>query len=139
MNYTQIRRGPMGGDHYTQIHNGVFRDRRLSPKAKGVFGYISTHTDGWSTSAERIAEEMNVGITAIRGALDELKRYHYLVRGRERKPDGRLGESWMFLTDLPAQLAEFGITDDTEVVRRVASAMSAWRADVQCLQLAHVA
>lgn len=39
--------GMMAGDQFTQIANGLFRDSPLSFKAKGTFGYVSTHRDGW--------------------------------------------------------------------------------------------
>ncbi|MGW5248929.1 hypothetical protein ACWEQN_34860 [Streptomyces sp. NPDC004129] len=45
-----IRRGVMAGDQFTQIANGLFRGRRLSFKAKGIFGYISTHVTGWQVT-----------------------------------------------------------------------------------------
>ncbi len=41
-----VRRGAMAADHFTQIANSLFRDSRLSDKAKGIFGYVSTHLDG---------------------------------------------------------------------------------------------
>ncbi|GAA5207128.1 hypothetical protein [Streptomyces thinghirensis] len=37
----------MAADQFTQIANGLFRDARLSYRAKGIFGYISTHRSGW--------------------------------------------------------------------------------------------
>ncbi|MEU5894469.1 hypothetical protein ABZ835_48065 [Streptomyces sp. NPDC047461] len=45
-----IRRGVMAADQFTQIANGLFRDERLSSKAKGLFGSISTHRTGWQVT-----------------------------------------------------------------------------------------
>lgn len=124
--FTHIRRGPMGGDQYTQIHNFVFRDKRLTPNAMAVFGHVSTHADGWGTSIPRIAEGMGIGKDAVRAALAVLKRNHYVVQDQDRDDMGRVGESWYFLTDLPAQLAGLGITDLDVVEQRVAAALSDW-------------
>lgn len=125
--YTHIRRGPMGGDHYTQIHNGVFRDRSLTPNAKAIFGWISTHVQGWKTSVEDIARELGIGRDATRAALILLKRRGFLVHGRDRAPDGTLGAGWYFLTDLPAQLAEAGVTEDTLIEIAVNEALTRWQ------------
>lgn len=125
--YTQIRRGPMGGDHYTQIHNWVFRDRTLTPNAKAIFGWISTHAQGWRTGIDVIGDEVGIGRDATRAALILLKRRHYLVHGRERSPAGTLGAGWYFLTDLPAQLAEAGVTDDTVIAQAVDEALEHWK------------
>ncbi|MGW1562781.1 hypothetical protein ACWCQ1_40720 [Streptomyces sp. NPDC002144] len=45
-----VRRGVMAADEFTQIANGLFHDARLSYKAKGIFGYVSTHRDGWQVT-----------------------------------------------------------------------------------------
>ena len=46
--YSTIKRGRMAGDAFTQIRNAVFRDARLSAKAMGVFGHLSTHRAGYA-------------------------------------------------------------------------------------------
>lgn len=104
MSYGRIRRGPMAADSFTQIRNAVFRDVRLSAKAMGIFGNISTHRDGWGVSAESIASQMKDGVAAVKAGLRELEEYGYLQRTRRRNPDGTLGSSVYFITDQPEAL-----------------------------------
>ncbi|MFF7452542.1 MULTISPECIES: hypothetical protein [unclassified Streptomyces] len=92
----------MAGDQFTQIANGLFRDERLSFKAKGLFGSISTHRTGWQV---RVADLMRAGPDgrdAIRAGLSELQTYGYLVREQLRRDDGTLGEVVYSITDRPA-------------------------------------
>lgn len=103
--YGRIRRGPMAGDAFTQIRNAVFRDPRLSAKAMGIFGNISTHRDGWGITPEGISKQMRDGVGAIKAGLRELEKCGYLQRQRERRPDGTLGTSVYFITDQPEALA----------------------------------
>lgn len=100
--YHRIRRGRMGMDQFTQIRNAVFRDARLSAKAMGVFGHISTHQDGFGVTPDTIAKHMRDGVSAIQGALRELEACGYLVRRRVRNKDGTLGGSIYEITDEPA-------------------------------------
>lgn len=99
--YRTIKRGRMAGDRFTQIANRVFRDPRLSGKAMGVFGHLSTHRAGYGVTPERISQFMRDGVSAIKGALQELEACGYLYRERERRPDGTLGASTYYITDQP--------------------------------------
>ncbi|MET7685181.1 hypothetical protein [Streptomyces sp. NPDC005423] len=99
-----IRRGVMAADQFTQIANGLFRDTRLSYKAKGAFGYVSTHRDGWQVTIADLVRLGPDGREAVRAALVELERHGYLVRERLRRPDGTLGEVVYCITDRPAIL-----------------------------------
>ncbi|MFF4248937.1 hypothetical protein ACFYY2_31350 [Streptomyces sp. NPDC001822] len=100
-----IRRGPMAADafqaHFTQIHNALFRDRRLSFKAKGIFGLISTHRDGFGVNRASIAGFSTDGIAAVSSGLKELVALGYLQRSRTRNAAGHLGEAEYFITDMP--------------------------------------
>ncbi|WP_329046845.1 hypothetical protein [Streptomyces sp. NBC_01422] len=100
-----IRRGPMAADafqaHFTQIHNALFRDRRLSFKAKGIFGLISTHRDGFGVSQAAISSFSTDGIAAVGSGLKELISFGYLQRERKRNALGQLGEAEYFITDMP--------------------------------------
>ncbi|MGW2555940.1 hypothetical protein [Streptomyces sp. NPDC001635] len=78
-----IRRGAMAADRFTQIRNGLFRDPKISYRAKGVFGLISTHRDGWRVSVAELARQGPEGKDAVTVALKELERHGYLVRERE--------------------------------------------------------
>lgn len=98
-----IRRGPMAADHFTQIANSLFRDPALSFKAKGIFGLISTHTNGWKVSVAELARHGREGVDAVTSGLKELEHHGYLVRERVRRVDGTLGESVYAITDMPAE------------------------------------
>lgn len=121
----------MGGDQFTQIHNGVFRDARLTPKAMGVFAHLSTHRPGWCITAESVAASMNAGVGAVKSALRELESHHYLIRTQQRHEDGTLGDSVYWYTDLPAQLAAVGITDPDTVGKHVRDTFEDWLAEQQ--------
>ncbi|WP_228983513.1 helix-turn-helix domain-containing protein [Streptomyces sp. DH12] len=110
-----IRRGPMAADvfeqQFTQIHNAVFRDPRMSFKAKGIFGLITTHRDGYGLSIESICACSTDGVAAVRTGLNELEAHGYLYRAQERldgptkeQPNAKRG-SWgrteYYITDMP--------------------------------------
>ncbi|MEW2000802.1 hypothetical protein ACFWFH_34295 [Streptomyces coelicoflavus] len=97
-----IRRGVMAGDQFTQIANGLFRDGRLSFKAKGLFGLLSTHREGWRMTVTDLARCSRDGEAAVKTGLKELEQHGFLVRERERGQDGTLGAAVYFITDLPA-------------------------------------
>ncbi|MFF1606071.1 hypothetical protein ACFVYV_53910, partial [Streptomyces mirabilis] len=67
-----IRRGVMAADQFTQIANGLFRDPKISFKAKGIFGYINTHRAGWHVTVADLVRAGPDGRDAVRGGLSEL-------------------------------------------------------------------
>jgi hypothetical protein len=97
-----IRRGVMAADRFTQIANALFRNEQLSFKAKGLFGLLSTHRDGWRMSVADLARRGRDGEGAVRSGLRELEKHHFLVRERARNPDGTLAAAAYVITDLPA-------------------------------------
>ncbi|MFE5894935.1 hypothetical protein ACFQ6E_39285 [Streptomyces sp. NPDC056462] len=97
-----IRRGVMAADSFTQVANALFRESQLSYKAKGLFGLLSTHREGWRMSVADVAHRGRDGEAAVKGGLKELEKYGFLVRERERGVDGTLGAVAYFITDLPA-------------------------------------
>lgn len=97
-----IRRGVMAADQFTQIANGLFRDHRLSFKAKGLFGLISTHRNGWRMTVTDLARRGRDGEAAVKSGLKELEKHGFLLRERLRNPDGTLGAAVYCITDLPA-------------------------------------
>ncbi|MFF9221970.1 hypothetical protein [Streptomyces viridosporus] len=120
-----IRRGVMAADQFTQIANGLFRDGRLSFKAKGIFGYLSTHRDSWRMSVTDLARHGRDGEAAAKSGLKELERRGFLLRERGRNPDGTLGAATYVITDLPAlrsssshPMSDFPPVDDPTSVNR---------------------
>lgn len=97
-----IRRGVMAGDQFTQVANALFRDSRLSFRAKGIFGYVSTHANGWQVTIADLVRLGPDGREAVRTGLQELEAHGYLIRERLRRPDGTLGEIVYCITDRPA-------------------------------------
>ncbi|MGW7570778.1 hypothetical protein ACWGJV_31475 [Streptomyces tendae] len=97
-----IRRGVMAADQFTQIANGLFRTTKLSYKAKGLFGLLSTHREGWRMTVTDIARRGRDGEAAVKSGLKELEKHGFLVRERERGEAGTLGAAAYFITDLPA-------------------------------------
>jgi len=96
-----IRRGVMAADRFTQIANSLFRDRRMSFRAKGLFGLISTHREGWHMTVADLARRGREGVDAVTTGLEDLERYGFLQRDRDRNPDGTLGAATYVITDLP--------------------------------------
>lgn len=122
-----LARGPMGGDQFTSIHNHVFRDSRLSAKAMGIFGFLSTHSDGERVGTKSIAQAMKDGRDAILSGLQELERHHYLIRHQPRGTGGKVGKPVWFYTDLPAQLRAEGVVDEVVVTDQVRAAFERWQ------------
>lgn len=127
----RIQRGPMAADKFTQIHNEVFRDPTLSAKAKAIFGFVSTHNDGWGVTEASIIAHMAEGRDAVRKALKELEGRGYLVRERTKGEDGKFGAYVWFFTDLPAQLRDAGITDNDVILARVREEFETWLASTK--------
>ncbi|MFE5191606.1 hypothetical protein [Streptomyces sp. NPDC056628] len=103
-----------------QIANGLFRDSRISYRAKGLSGCISTHRNGWLVT---IAALVTLGPDvrdAVRAGLSELQEFGYLVRDRGRRPDGTLAEIVYSITDRPA-VPDFAPIDAASTVQEPAS------------------
>lgn len=104
--YSRVQRGPMAGDRFTQISNALFRDKRISLKAKGLFGLISTHRDGYGLTIEAILRDSKDGRDAVRSALAELEKYGYLERIQQHDDEGKFAGVVYCITDMPAHLYE---------------------------------
>ena len=83
---------------YTVIRNAIFKDCKLSAKAKGVACQLLSLPPTWDFSIKGICTLFSDGEASIRSALTELEEAGYLYRERERV-DGKLGKCIYVITD----------------------------------------
>jgi hypothetical protein len=121
-----IRRDVMSTDQFTQVANALFRDGRLSFKAKGIFGYLSTHCSGWQVTVADLVRVGPDGREAVRTGLQELERHRYLIWERLRRPDGTLGEIIYCITDRPATLDLAWAEAGTQAISPSAGHVDGW-------------
>lgn len=74
--------------NYTIIDNGVFKDTKLSLKAKGLLCQMLSLPDGWSFSIEGLTRFASDGRDSVAKALNELKEAGYFYR-EQRRNDGK--------------------------------------------------
>lgn len=125
-----IHRAPLPNRDFVILSNKLVRNRKISYKARGLLSYILSHTEGWSTDAESLADASDVdGRTTVSSGLKELENARYLIRRKRQipkgDPDGRGGQwvtdSWVFDkpvppgTDLDALIAELRKGDEDDV------------------------
>ena len=75
-------------NRFATVPNEVLNMAGLSMKAKGLFAYIQSKTDGWNFSAEGIAQQSLDGISSIRSGLRELENAGLLIRKKQQNDNG---------------------------------------------------
>jgi hypothetical protein len=75
---------------YTVIDNNIFKNQKLTLKAKGMICTMLSLPDDWNFSEEGLTSLSNDGISSIRSTLKELMEYGYLKRERNRDAKGIL-------------------------------------------------
>lgn len=75
---------------FTVIDNSIFKNQKLTLKAKGMICTMLSLPDDWNFSEEGLTSLSNDGISSIRSTLKELMEYGYLKRERNRDAKGIL-------------------------------------------------
>jgi hypothetical protein len=70
--------------NYTTISNGVFKNKGISLKAKGLMGYLLSLPSDWDLSINGIVSISKEGRTAIRNVFTELINAGYIERKQIR-------------------------------------------------------
>lgn len=83
-----VVKSPLMG-HFTMITNEFARDPEVTPRAARVFIYLMSNTDGWVTSAARVAKVLGMGESTVKAALRDLEGLGYLRRERKNVEGGR--------------------------------------------------
>lgn len=86
-----IKQGPRPEDHYTLIPNSLSRNPDIPPRAKAVYLYLRSHSDGWKITTERVAENIGMGKDSVGAALKDLVQFGYIRRYRVRTDGGTFG------------------------------------------------
>ena len=82
-------------DNYSIICNCIFKDSRLSWKAKGILSNMLALPDNWDYSLAGLEKLTSDGMSATRSALKELEDFGYLIR-RPIRDNGRI-KDWEYL------------------------------------------
>jgi len=69
---------------YTTICNRIFKDRRLSLKAKGLLAMLLSLSDHWDLSISGLEVILKEGKDSIRTTINELIKNGYIIREREK-------------------------------------------------------
>ncbi len=91
---------------FTTIANYVFKDNRLSLKAKGLLTQMLSLPDDWEYTLKGLTSLFSDGQDSIRAAIHELERYGYIVRKRVRDEKGRLGGTEYIIYEKPQDIPE---------------------------------
>ena len=78
---------------YTVIDNNIFKNQKLTLKAKGMICTMLSLPDDWNFSEEGLSSLSNDSRTGIRNTLEELMKFGYLTRTRKRDDKGKLGDA----------------------------------------------
>lgn len=92
-------------DNYTIMSNHHLRDKNLTLKAKGLMSLMLSLPNEWDYSVAGLVAIVREGETAVRSAISELEKYHYLIRERVYV-NGKIADWNYTLYEMPT---EFGL------------------------------
>lgn len=79
---------------YTTICNRIFKDKRLSLKAKGLIAMLLSFSDTWKLSINGLESILKEGRTSIRSTMNELIKFGYVERKQIRKEGMFIGVNY---------------------------------------------
>lgn len=87
--------------NYTTVSNTIFKDSRLSFKAKGLFVTMWSCPPTWNFTIEGLCSLSTDGRSSIRSAIIELEQFGYLVRKTIKDDKGQFSGSEYILFEEP--------------------------------------
>lgn len=87
--------------NYTTIDNGIFKDTRISFKAKGLLTTMLSLPPTWNYTIEGLATLSKDGRDSIKTALKELEKFGYLERKQVRNDNGSFCDLEYFVYEKP--------------------------------------
>ena len=98
---------------FTVIANSVFKDRKLSAKAKGILVEMLSLPENWDYTLKGLTTLFSDGIDSIRQGIKELEENGYIVRERKRDARGRLGGMEYVIYETPEKAVENSVENTT--------------------------
>lgn len=95
--------------NFTVISNDIFKDTRLSFKAKGLITTMLSCPKNWNYTIEGLSKLSTDGKASIRSALNELEEYGYLERKQLRNEKGAFTDTEYIVYEQP--MSDFRKTD----------------------------
>tara|TARA_R100001377_G_C3193441_1_gene111553 strand:- start:1983 stop:2654 length:672 start_codon:yes stop_codon:yes gene_type:complete len=80
---------------YTTICNRIFKDRRLSLKAKGLLAMLLSFSDNWKLSISGLEAILKEGRTSIRSTINELIKHGYVEKEQIREDNQFIGVDYI--------------------------------------------
>lgn len=87
--------------NYTTVDNGIFKDTRISFKAKGLLTTMLSLPPTWNYTIEGLATLSKDGRDSIKTALKELENFGYLERKQIRNDNGSFCDLEYFVYEKP--------------------------------------
>ena len=94
--------------NYTVISNYHLRDKNLSLKTIGLLSLILSLPEDWDYTQAGLAAICKDGIDSVRSGLNELEKYGYLEKERERDEKGRVRGTNYRIFEIPKSKREAG-------------------------------
>ena len=101
--------------NFTVIDNCVFKDYRLSAKAKGILTQMLSLPDGWNYSISGLTTLFSDGESSIRSGLDELKAFGYLKVNRLIDSKGKVVDWEYIIFEDPSMNSENPVVENPHV------------------------
>ena len=99
--------------NYTTISNGVFKNKGISLKAKGLMGYLLSLPSDWNLSINGIVSCSKEGRRAIGNIINELIDAGYIERNQVRKNGKFIGYDY-FVFEQPKRPFADTTNEDTQ-------------------------
>lgn len=99
-----IIRGNRPIRHFTVVNNAIINNETLTYRARGILIFLLSKPDGWTTSAQRLANQYTEGRDAINTSIKELEDAGYMELRKTQDEHGHWSSHWL-VYDEPVQKA----------------------------------
>ena len=89
-------------DNFTVIDNGIFADKRLPLKARGMLATLLSLPDNWEFNENGLEKMFCDGLTAIKSSLKKLEETGYLVKKQARDENGKFTKNEWIIYEKPS-------------------------------------